>query len=465
MMSIETQVLLKSSSLSQLLGHVAALVAQVQAGASFSAALPRACEAASLSAADRGAVQSLVYAALRNLGRGKALRELLVPKTPRPAKLCALLDAVLALMSQQHAASGTQYAEHTWVNEAVRACKADHSLSHAAGLVNAVLRRYLREAENVHQAIVPHDEAQWNHPQWWIDRLRCAYPAQWQALLEANNAAPPMSLRVNCRISSRDVYAARLAEQGIASVPIEGFGDAALLLCEPMVVEQLPGFAEGAVSVQDAAAQAAAWLLDAQPGMRVLDACAAPGSKTAHILERADCIVTALDADAARLARVHENLRRLQLSARVMQGDASQPKTWWDGLPFDRILLDAPCSASGVVRRHPDIRWLRRNSDIAALARTQAAMLDALWPLLAPGGRLLYCTCSVFTEEGEQQTTAFLTRQPNARRIALNLSHNQISSGDFSGQLLPVCPVEPNNSSPAVATHDGFYYALFEKQQ
>jgi 16S rRNA (cytosine967-C5)-methyltransferase len=463
--SSEPQVMPRSVPLSRLLGHVAMLVAQVQDGASLASALPRISEVASLTTAERGAVQSLTFTALRNLGRGRALRAKLVAKTPKPAQLCALLDVALALMSQSEPAAGTAYAEHTWVNEAVRACKSDIHLTHAAALVNAVLRRYLREREALQAVLHGNEEARWNHPQWWINRLRTAYPAQWQALLNANNAAPPMTLRVNRRFSSRDAYAALLAQHGIEVITLAGFGDAALMLREPMPVERLPAFADGAVSVQDAAAQLAAGLLDAKPGMRVLDACAAPGGKTAHVLELADCDVTALDADAARLARVHDNLHRLKLHARVLHGDATQPADWWDGQLFDRILLDAPCSASGVVRRHPDIRWLRRDADIPGLVRTQAKMLNALWPLLKPGGRLLYCTCSVFPDEGEQQTTAFLQRQPQVRRIELNLSHNQIFSGAFSGQVLPALEGISNNTRPADATHDGFYYALFEKDQ
>jgi 16S rRNA (cytosine967-C5)-methyltransferase len=264
-----------------------------------------------------------------------------------------------------------------------------------------------------------------------------------------------MTLRVNARRSGAADYVARLAREGVGARVV---GPQAVILEQPRAVSQLPGFASGDVSVQDAAAQRAAPLLlgaGLRAGARVLDACAAPGGKTAHLLELAELDVLALDRDPSRLTRVDETLQRLGLRARTVAADASVPDAWWDGQPFDAILLDAPCSASGIVRRHPDVRWLRRSSDIAALAAVQAGLLDALWPLLASGGRLLYCTCSVFKVEGQSQIDAFLQRQPLAVNARAGLS---------PGHLLPL----PDNADE-VALHDigaaadGFFYALIEK--
>jgi len=319
-------------------------------------------------------------------------------------------------------------------------------------------------------AAVRHDPmAAWNHPVWWVQRLQADWPGHWQALLRQANEHPPLTLRVNARRGSGAAYVQRLASLGIASrlLPDPALAGQALVLDEPRPVQQLPGFAEGEVSVQDAAAQRAAGLLlgsgDAalKPGARVLDACAAPGGKTAQLLERADLDLLALDSDGLRLQRVRDTLGRLRLPAtaasrvEVRAGDARRPATWWDGRPFDAILLDAPCTASGIVRRHPDVRWLRRPSDIAALAATQAELLTALWPLLAPGGRLLYATCSLFKAEGEHQIDAFLQRMGTAavRRDPASPGH-----------LLPLA----DNLQPAAAgtpglVHDGFFYALLHK--
>ena len=296
----------------------------------------------------------------------------------------------------------------------------------------------------------------YNHPDWWVERLQADWPEHWQALLAANDRHPPMTLRVNTRRGSVAAYLARLSVAGLPGRPV---GTQGVVLNSPCPVGRLPGFAEGDVSVQDAAAQLAAPLLLAgpalPPGARVLDACAAPGGKTAHLLELADLDVLALDHDAERLSRVGETLSRLRLPARMQAGDAGMPATWWDGRPFDAILLDAPCTASGIVRRHPDVRWLRRASDVSTLAALQARLLDALWPLLKPGGRMLYCTCSVFKAEGQAQIDAFLQRQSGARQQAAPAS---------PGHLLPL----PDNEAAAVraessGTGDGFFYALLHK--
>jgi 16S rRNA (cytosine967-C5)-methyltransferase len=290
-----------------------------------------------------------------------------------------------------------------------------------------------------------------NHPLWWIERMKHDWPAQWQALLREANRRPPMTLRVNARRATATAYVQRLAALGQSA---QAFGSHTVVLDHPCPVPELPGFAEGEVSVQDAAAQRAApLLLGAGPlaaRARVLDACAAPGGKAAHLLELADLDLLALDSDSQRLLRVQDTLTRLHLAARLKAGDARQPAAWWDGQPFDAILLDAPCSASGIVRRHPDIRWLRRPGDIAALARIQAQMLDALWPLLAPGGRLLYAACSVFKAEGQQQIDAFL------QRLGSGAARLDPAS---PGHLLPL----PDNASAGAATPDGFFYALIHK--
>lgn len=450
-----------SLPLARLLAHTADAVGAVRRGQSLNDALSRCPKEA------RAGTQSLAFLVLRRLGSALAARVRLAPKKP-PAELEALLLTCISLMwSETHA----PYDEHTLVNQSVVAARAKNPRS--AAFVNAVLRRFLRERSAITAEILKDLSAAHNHPAWWIKRLQRDWPDHWVAILEANNQRAPMTLRVNQRRGGVDDYLARLAAVGRQARIV---GPQAIELSEPCAVHDLPGFAQGDVSVQDAAAQwAAPWLLgidDARltrlrPGARVLDACAAPGGKTSHLLELADVDVLALDNDPDRLLRVRENLTRLNLRAQVSTGDAALPRPsstpiighddWWDGQPFDAILLDAPCSASGIVRRHPDIRWLRRESDIAALATVQAQMLDALWPLLAPSGRLLYCTCSVFISEGQDQIDAFLQRQPEA----VFLPH----------------PVRPNHYLPVhdnrVRSHplweapsaDGFFYGLLYKPQ
>ncbi len=310
------------------------------------------------------------------------------------------------------------------------------------GLANAVLRNFQRRRAELEEIADAQPSARWSHPDWWIAKLQSEHPAHWQAILEASLQHPPFTLRINSRRGDVAAYLQRLTEVGL---PAHQTGPDAVTLDRAVPVHSLPGFDAGDVSVQDAGAQWAARLLDAQPGERVLDACAAPGGKTGHILERADVDLTAVDVDAARLARVQENLDRLQLKATLVQGDAARPGAWWGGQPFDRILADVPCSASGVVRRNPDIKWLRRPEDIAQFAAQQAVMLEELWRLLAPGGTLLYVTCSIFNEENEGQVQAFLTRH----------------TGDAERCPLPK-PLSDGPLLPA-AEHDGFYYALLRK--
>ena len=440
-----------SLPLARLLGSTADAVQAVQAGRSLNDVLAR------TPAEARPGTQALSFHVLRWLGGARAARALMAPKAP-PPNVDALLVTALALLWP---GSDPPYAEYTLVDQAV---KAAHQRAPASvSFINAVLRRFLRERDALVAAAEHDPVAAFHHPAWWIERVRHDWPAQWQALLRASNQRPPMSLRVNARRGSAQAYVERLGARGIEARTIGAHG---VMLTEPRPVTELPGFAEGEVSVQDAAAQLAAPLLIGDPaagglraGARVLDACAAPGGKTAHLLELADLDLLAIDSDVPRLARVQETLNRLGLAARLRAGDARDPAAWWDGRPFDAILLDAPCSASGIVRRHPDVRWLRRNSDIGALTQIQAQLLDALWPLLAPGGRLVYCTCSVFRVEGEEQIDAFLQRSPAAKRSTRPLA---------PGHLLPL----PDNQSHGlahpfgaqpVAPLDGFYYALLDK--
>jgi 16S rRNA (cytosine967-C5)-methyltransferase len=302
-------------------------------------------------------------------------------------------------------------------------------------LVNGVLRNYLRQRETLHLAVADDDEAAHQHPRWWLSRLRRAYPDHWQAIVAVGNSQPPMTLRVNRRRIALTDYVARLQDVGLSARQV---GRDALVLEKSVAVDSLPGFVDGLVSIQDAGAQRTVQILDPTAGQRVLDACAAPGGKTCHLLEAADIDLLALDSDASRTQLIMENVRRLGLSATVSVADCRASDEWWDGLPFDAILADVPCSASGVVRRHPDIKYLRRESDIRRFARLQTEILDALWPLLKPGGKLLYATCSVFPEENGAQIDAFLVRQPAARRLV-------------EERLLPR------------EEHDGFFYALLQK--
>ncbi len=430
--------------LARLLLPTADAVAAVRAGRSLTDVLSK------LRPDLRPAVLALSSDVLRQLGAAQALREALAPKPP-PAPVEALLLCALALLWPRD--GGSRYADHTLVNQAVGAARMRTPA--ATGFVNAVLRRFVRERDALVAAIGQQPVAAYNHPLWWIERVRHDWPAQWQALLQAGAQMPPLVLRVNARRTNVDAYLQRLGAQGLDA---QAVGPQAIWLREPVPVHELPGFGDGDVSVQDLAAQRAAPLLlgsGLPAGARVLDACAAPGGKTAHLLELADLQVTALDADAARLQRVRDTLGRLHLQvAELRCADARDPRAWWDGRPFDAVLLDAPCTASGIVRRHPDIRWLRRPDDLTALARLQAELLDALWPLVAPGGRLLYATCSIFRAEGQQQIDAFLQRHAGDKPTVDPAS---------PGHLLPL----PDNSSSPVAgpalAGDGFFYALLRK--
>lgn len=427
---------LKHDSLAFSLLGAARAVARVKAGTALPQALATVFDQLSPPLQARGAMQDIAYRTMRRLGQAEALLSLLASKPPSPAELQGLLCCALALMLPSD--GDAPYEEFTVVDQAVTAASSDAAIAHAKGMVNAVLRRFLRERVGLLQQIGDQPAARWNYPKWWIDTVRQAYPSQWEAILNAGNSAPPLTLRINRRKTERDAYLQSLAALGISASPLGPF---AVRLEKPVPVAQIPGFAEGMVSVQDAAAQIAAPLLDVQDGMRVLDACAAPGGKTGHLLEQADIDLMALDSDAQRLKRIDENLQRLQLKATLRQGDAAAGQ-WWDGQPFDRILADVPCTASGIVRRHPDIRWLRRKGDALQLATLSARILDNLWSMLRPDGKLLFVTCSLWPQESEMQAAAFAKRNGAMRLQA-------------PGQLLPVAREGQD--------HDGLFYALFQK--
>jgi 16S rRNA (cytosine967-C5)-methyltransferase len=377
----------------------------------------------------RAALQDLSYGTLRFYGQLNAVLDLLLHKHMTDHRITYLL--LVALYQLQY----SKAAQHAVVDHAVRS--ADILNPKIRGLVNAILRNFLRNQNELLVQAAFKPEGRYSHPVWWIDELKSQYGERAEAVLAAGNGHPPMTLRVNSRRGTTADYLAALSEQDI---PARLIAPDAIQLDKAVSVDKLPGFFDGLVSVQDAGAQYAATLLDVASGMRVLDACAAPGGKTAHILELAQVEMTALDKDEQRLQRVAENLQRLALPATLLAGDAADTAGWWDGKPFDRILADVPCSATGVVRRHPDIKWLRRKKDIASFAAQQMDILQALWALLAPDGKLLYATCSVFKQENQDVIDKFLSLTPAAQQLPLP-----------SGQLLPC------------AEHDGFFYALLQK--
>lgn len=449
-------------SLAAQLRYTARCVLAVEQGRSLSDVMPQ------VNADLRPGVQALTFHVLRHLGTAREVVGRLVQRKPEPAVMALLSSAVALLLDGTSTVGregadgvrtakpvGPHYEPHTVVNQAVDAARQDRSTQRQAAFVNACLRRFLREREALLLCVAQLPVARWNHPVWWMERLQRDHPEHWAAILAANNQPGPMALRVNRRMTTRARYQQALQAVGVASTPV---GSDGLVLDVPQPVERLPDFAQGHVSVQDAAAQMAAMLLlngrAWAPTDRVLDACAAPGGKTAHLLEWADLDLLALDVDERRCGRIHDNLQRLGLQAEVRCADAAHPADWWDGRPFDAILLDAPCTASGIVRRHPDVRWLRRPSDVDALVAVQRSLLEALWPLLKPGGRLLYCTCSVFRAEGAYQVAAFLER------------HTDAVSRPSAGHLLPglAAPLGEFNDNPP-GGYDGFYYARIDKAQ
>jgi len=394
----------------------------------------------------RALVQELSYGTLRWYFRLDAIlsRLLQKPLKARDSDLRCLLLAGLYQLDKM------ALPERVAVHETVQATRSI-SKHWASGLANAVLRGYQRRRQELEAAIAGEEQANYAHPAWLIGLLRADWPEHWQSVLEQNNARPPFSLRVNGLRMTRNEYLESLAGKELEGWPL-AHTTHGVLLSRPLPVEELPGFPAGLVSVQDGAAQQAAALLQLAPGHRVLDACAAPGGKTAHILETETRLssLTAIDVDPGRLERTAHNLRRLCLQADLVPGDAAEPAGWWDGRKFDRILLDAPCSATGVIRRHPDIKLLRRRDDITALVRKQAKILDALWPLLVPGGILLYCTCSVLADENGRQVGRFLRRQADAAEVPIAASWGHLC--DHGRQILP-----------GEFEMDGFYYACLRK--
>jgi len=441
---------LPADSLGFALVRAAEVIAAVISGRSLDAALTACWQAHEFSPSQRGAVQDLSYGALRQYGRGdfilaRLLRTPLQENNDKPLLRALLLAALYRLETRPADA-------HTTVDQAVDAAAAIEQGRFKA-LANAVLRNRLRREAELLAAANADAVALHQHPRWWIDKIRAAYPEHWQSILAVDNTHPPMTLRVNRRRLDAAAYLALLDAAGIGA-RLLAENEYAILLERPQAVDKLPGFFDGLASVQDWGAQRAAPLLDAQAGMRVLDACAAPGGKAMHLLELADVDLLALDAEPTRIVRIKENLERLDLHAQVKAADCRALESWWDGRAFQRIIADVPCSASGVVRRHPDGKWLRRATDVAGFVRVQAEIIDALWRVLAPGGKMLYCTCSLFPEENELQLAAFAARHADATRLAISGAGAEEDAPQRrqQWQLVPQ------------AEHDGFYYALLQKQ-
>ncbi len=477
----------RSANLAAALAAAAAALARVAQGRPLDLALEQAFDdtgAKGIGGPERAAAQDIAYTACRRLNLLDALAARLMKK-PNPA-IDGLVRAALSQLID-HA----PLRAHLIVDQAVTAAA---GIANGAfkGLVNGVLRSYLREQDALLRELRSDEAVRLGYPRWWIERVRNAWPAHWEAILEHGNQPPPMTLRVNLRRTSVAAYAAQLAAAGLAA---RRTGPVALTLERPLPVARLPGFAAGQVSVQDLGAQWAAHILRAaacaRPGglaapaprasrLRVLDACAAPGGKTAHLLESVDCAVTALDSDTTRLGAVRANLARLGLEAECRAADAANLAAWWDGTAFDQVLLDVPCTASGVVSRHPDGKWLKRAGDAAKLARVQQRLLDALWQVLKPGGTLLYATCSLFPEENTGQVDAWLSRHADARQVDLHpvdahclalpvAGTDHITAPDTPGPPWPPpgCWPPPDWIGGQLLPgplHGGFFYALIEKR-
>jgi 16S rRNA (cytosine967-C5)-methyltransferase len=415
-------------------------VSQVLSGRNLTLALPDAqSQFVSATPQQRGAAADLSYGTLRFYGELEIYLNQLLEKPLADGRVHALL--LVALYQLLHDRAD----DFTIVNQAVKAASYAKP-KWAKGLVNGVLRNFLRQQDVLKQKLKTNDVAQYSYPQWWIDKVKKQYPNHWQDILAMGNQHPPMTLRVNHRKISAQEYAQLLGRQDILANLV---GDYAVMLNHALPVEKIPGFSEGVVSVQDLGAQLVPCILDLQDGMQVLDACCAPGGKTGHILETANVQLTALDNDAARLARVQSNLARLNFTADLKVGDAA---TWQQSQLFDRILADVPCSASGIVRRHVDIKWLRRETDIVSFVQQQSAILLNLWQLLAKGGKLLYVTCSIFNEENQQQIDQFLKTHQDAVQVPIDFDLLQQGSlMCINGQLIPS------------TQHDGLFYALLQK--
>ena len=400
---------------------------------------------AKISENDRPLLQELCFGTCRYYPQLQAYTECLLDKPLRTKD--ADVQAILLLGLYQ--LIYTRIPDHAAIGETVEVTRHINK-PWAAKLTNGVLRNFQRDSSNLNKLLQQNNAFNSNHPAWLDGMLRKNWPDQFDALITANNQHPPFTLRLNTRKIAREDYLAQLEDLGINAKPttVSRYG---IVLTQPCDPRKLPGFPEGLISVQDEAAQLSGGLLELSPNLRILDACAAPGGKTGHLLEIEPSLqVTALDADERRLGRVHENLTRLGLSAQVRCGDATQPESWWDGASFDRILLDAPCSATGIIRRHPDIKILRTPEEILRLSELQGKLLDALWPLLKPGGILLYATCSIMPRENTKVIESFLQRQPQAICDTL----------DVDWGLLQTCG---RQLLPQLDGHDGFYYARLRK--
>lgn len=411
------------------------VVARVKAGQAVNDGLAQVWQAhPELEGGARGAVQDLVFGTLRDFGRGEFLLGKLLQQPLTEASIDGLLLVALHRLEQRPESA------YVIVDQAVEAA-ACISRGGLKGLVNAVLRNAIRRKEELFEACERNGQAHWRHPSWWIEAVRGAHPEHWMQILEAGNDHPPMTLRINPLRTNMEEASEVLREAGHEVVILS---EQACRLVKPVPVASLPGYEDGFLSVQDWGAQQAALLMDLKDGQRVLDACSAPGGKSAHILELADVDLLSLDSSASRITRVSDQLQRLGLRGQTRSADCRDVNSWWDGRYFDRILADVPCSASGVVRRHPDIKWLRREEDVASFATVQRQILNALWRLLAPGGKMLYVTCSVFPEENAEQMIQFAARHGDCRRVPLE-----------NGMLEEYCLPEPH--------HDGFFFALLEK--
>jgi len=388
--------------------------------------------------------KELCFGVCRHYYRLQALADCLVNKRPKQ------MDIWICLLMGLYQLHYLRIPDYAVVKETV-GLLTPIKKPWAKGLVNAVLRSYCREQEALLTRLTDNSAFIYGHPDWLVKRIQQAWPQHWQSILQANDIHPPMSLRANRARASAADYLTRLQEAGIDAC-LHEYSPNGITLTTPCDVYELPGFADGDVSVQDEAAQLATSLLALKPALRLLDACCAPGGKTCHILETqpdlSACV--ALDIEKSRLARVQDNLNRLSLHATLIQGDALQPKTWWDGMPFDRILLDAPCSATGVIRRHPDIKLLRTEAEITSVIQLQHDLLQALWPLLAPGGIMVYATCSIMPEENEQQVSRFIATQTDCQFLA-----SEQPWGHSTGHGWQILPGEHNM--------DGFFYSVLRK--
>lgn len=427
-------------------------VHQVFSGRNLTLALPAALSLfPNATPQQKGAAADLSYGTLRFYGEIDAYLTQLMEKPLTDERIHALLLVAVFQLLHDKADS------FTVVNQAVHAVsqlKRPAPKAWAKGLVNGILRNFLRQKDQLAKQLSVSEVATYSYPQWWINKLKIQYPDHWQSILQTGNQHPPMTLRVNILKITMQDYLQLLARQDIEATQT---GAQAVILTKPQPVEKIPGFLDGIVSVQDYGAQLAAPLLDLKPNVSVLDACCAPGGKTGHILELSDVAMTSLDSDETRLQRVQSNLDRLNLQANLIVGDASST-SWWNGEPFDRILADVPCTASGIVRRHVDIKWLRREADVASFVAQQAKILPSLWQMLAKGGKLLYVTCSVFYEENQGQVDKFLQNNLDAIQLPFQLltdesmvTQLQRSVTHINGQLIPS------------TAHDGFFYALLQK--